>query len=203
MQSIKFLLEGNVLMMQNGQLANPRNKYAREMKRLTTERRARNADKDTLQDKICDTEWEGGLYFNEELGPYLPSEVIRAALIQGAKLTRGGASVKRTCFVFEDAPVQYDGPRDLEGLREDLSFRDERMAVIAQKRVLKTRPIFHDWKAEVEIHYMPDAVNPDDIIRYMTDAGLYIGIGTGRSLGFGRFDSIAEVDGAFKMAAAK
>tara|TARA_R100001163_G_C5061698_1_gene198640 strand:+ start:1810 stop:2421 length:612 start_codon:yes stop_codon:yes gene_type:complete len=203
MHTVKFLLSGEFLMMQNGQLANPRNKYARRMKELMVEKKKKNSDTDAIQDKLSDVEWEGGLYFKEDIGPYLPAEMIRACLIQGAKLSKGGASVKRTCFVLVDAPLQYDGPRDMEGLREDHGFRDERMAVVSMRRVLKTRPVFRDWEAEVEISYIPEAVDPDDIIRYMTDAGLYIGIGTGRSLGFGRFEAIAQVDGKYSIQAAK
>jgi hypothetical protein len=177
-------------MMQNGDLANPRNKFARRMKELMAEKRKPKADKDAIQDILCDVEWEGGLYWNEELGPYLPAEMIRACLIQGAKLSKGGASVKRTCFVMTDAKLEYKGPRDIDSLRADPAFRDERMCVVAGKRVLKTRPVFRDWCATVTVSYMPgNVVDEKDIIKYMTDAGLFIGIGTARSLGFGRFDA--------------
>lgn len=176
------------MMMQNGDLANPRNKFARRMKELMVAKKKPKADKDAIQDILCDVEWEGGLYWNAKLGPHLPAEMIRACLIQGAKLSKGGASVKRTCFVLEDAKLEYKGPRDLESLKLDPAFRDERMCVVNGKRVLKTRPVFRDWKATVAVQYMPQAVAPEDITKYMTDAGLYIGIGTARGLGFGRFD---------------
>ena len=51
-----------------------------------------------------------------------------------------------------------------------------------------------DWSCTVEIAYMPgNVVDERDIIKYMTDAGLYCGIGASRTLGFGRFEAV-EVD---------
>ena len=59
-------------------------------------------------------------------------------------------------------------------------------------KVPKSRAVVHDWSCEVEIGLMPgDVIDEKDVIKYMTDAGMYCGIGASRTYGFGRFTAVA------------
>ena len=194
MNKIRFKLSGDILMLQNGQTANPRNQYAKTLKALNKDKKRKGADVDAILDQMADVEVESCLYYNDDLGLHIPAANIRAALIDGAKLSRGGSQVKRSCFVHGDAKIVYDGPQDVAGIVADKNFHYEAIVKVGMVKVPKSRAIVRDWSCTVEIAYMPgNVVDERDIIKYMTDAGLYCGIGASRTLGFGRFEAV-EVD---------
>ena len=194
MNTIRFKLSGDCMMLQNGQTANPRNKYAKRLKELNKDKKRKGADVDAILDQMADVEVESCLYYNDALGLHMPASNIRAALIDGAKLSRGGSQVKRSCFVLQDAKIVYDGPQDVAGIVADKNFHYEAIVKVGMVKVPKSRAIVRDWSCTVEIAYMPgNVVDERDIIKYMTDAGLYCGIGASRTLGFGRFEAV-EVD---------
>lgn len=194
MNTIRFRLSGDCLMLQNGQTANPRNKYAKRLKELNKDKKRKGADVDAVLDQMADVEVESCLYWSDDLGLNIPASNIRAALIDGAKLSRGGTQIKRSCFVLQDAKLEYDGPKDVAGIVADKNFHYEAIVKVGMVKVPKTRAIVRGWSCDVEIAYMPgNVVDERDIIKYMTDAGLYCGIGASRTLGFGRFESV-EID---------
>lgn len=199
MKTIKFKLTGDCIMMQNVQTANPRNKYAKRLKELVKDKKRKGADVDAILDKIADCEVESCLYYNDKLGLHMPAENIRAALIDGAKLSKGGANIKRYCFVMGPAKLVYDGPQDVAGIVADHNFRYDALVTVNRVKVPKSRAIVRDWSCVVEIGLMPgDVIDEKDIIKYMTDAGLYCGIGASRTYGFGRFDvQVADAKGKF------
>jgi len=206
MKTIQFRLSGDCIMLQNGQTANPRNKYAKRLKELNKDKKRKGADVDAILDKMADVEVESCLYFSDELGLYLPVDNIRAAFVDGAKLSRGGANVKRYCFVTGPAKIKYDGPQDIEGIVADTNFHYEGIVKIGMVKVPKSRAIVRDWSCVIEIGLMPgDVIDEKDVIKYMTDAGLYCGIGASRTYGFGRFRvEVANAKGKYPkpMAAA-
>ena len=195
MNTIRFRLNGKTpLMLQNGQTANPRNRYAKRLKELNKDKKRKGADVDAVLDQMADVEVESCLYYNERDGIHMPAENIRASLIEGAKLSRGGSQVKRTCFVYENATLSYDGPKDVAGFVANKDFHHEAIVKVGMVKVPKSRAIIPEWSCDIEVAYMPGNVVDDrDIIKYMIDAGLYSGIGASRSLGYGRFDAV-EID---------
>ena len=199
MKTIKFKLTGDCMMMQNGQTANPRNKYAKRLKELNKDKKRKGADVDAILDKMADCEVESCLYYNDKLGLHMPAENIRATLVDGAKLSKGGANVKRYCFVMGPAKLVYDGPQDIAGIVADKAFHYEAIVKVGMSKVAKSRAIIRDWSCVIEIGLMPgDVIDEKDIIKYMTDAGLYCGIGASRTYGFGRFDvQVADKKGKF------
>jgi len=59
------------------------------------------------------------------------------------------------------------------------------------KRIWKTYPIFHSWKANAEIIVLDPIITPDVLHRYLIAAGKYIGLGRFRPRQngyYGRFD---------------
>jgi len=71
-------------------------------------------------------EFEGGLYFDDEAGPIMPSDCIEATIQAGAKKSRIGKDVAAAVFVSDDVvPVEYDGPgqwRECGRTENDLFF---------------------------------------------------------------------------------
>jgi len=190
MRVLKVKITGTgPLLMHNSQLANPFNKFAQRLAELNVQKKKKGVDKLEILREMADTEWEGGLYYDDKLGPYVPAEMIRATLIGGARLTRGGKTVERAVFIPKARfKLNYKGPRKLADLRKDENFRDQRMVRVGQVMVLRTRPMFEEWSVEVEIGYNEKAIDGEIIRRYLEDAGAFEGFGDGRSLGFGRFE---------------
>jgi hypothetical protein len=61
---------------------------------------------------------------------------------------------------------------------------------VTSSRVMRTRPQFHEWSAEVDIDYDTSQAHASDILRWLETAGRIIGIGDWRpekSGNFGRF----------------
>ena len=190
MRMIKFNIEGNgsSMMHHSSRLANEFNKYSQRLVELNKKKKSKGVDRLEVLAEIAHVEWEGGMYFDSKLGPYIPAEVVRASIINGAKMSRGGASCERAVSVVgAKFPLEYDGPRDLEGLWADEGFVDQRIVTIQRAKVLRTRALFSDWSLEFTISYDENAIAREDLLRYVQDAGLYAGFGDARKLGFGRW----------------
>jgi hypothetical protein len=115
--------------------------------------------------------------------------VIRA-IEEGAKSFRAGPYIRKfvNLGIEEFSPIQYEGPRDLNGMYQDGRFTDRRDVGIQKKRVMVERPCFPaGWTVDVE--FAADHAQFDEHIleRSLDYAGKYVGVGTARILGFGRF----------------
>jgi hypothetical protein len=176
--------------MHNIRLADPLNEFARELKSITSKRKKTDED----HADMARVEFMGGIYWTEQLGPYLPAENILRTIQDGAKLSKQGKSVERGLIVLDDAPLLYAGPRDREGLFADARFVDRRPVSIGQAKTVRTRPCFREWVAEVEAEVLTEVLDLDILARVTEDAGRYTGVGDYRPR-FGRFDASVEVAG--------
>ena len=182
------------LCMHNGQLANPFNPYAQQIQALNKEKKRKGQDPLGVMREMADVEWEGGLYYDPAVGPYLPEAMVRACIQEGAKLTRGGRTVTRSVLVRPTKiPLLYAGPRTVDLLKPLPAFRDQRMVRVQTSGVLRTRPIFHEWSIEFDVHYNPEGIDAMDLAKYLLDAGQFEGLAEGRGkLGFGRFEAFVK-----------
>jgi hypothetical protein len=135
------------LLQHNVRLGDPDDEYVREIGRL-------NALKSKITDEQrAERDWlkfRGGLYFDNELGPVLPAANVFRSLQQAASLTRNGKDIERGLIILdEQAPLEYDGPREPEKMWGDgkSRFVDRRMARINRAPVVAIRPRFDQWAA--------------------------------------------------------
>lgn len=160
-------------LMHNGQLADPLNKWSKEIKKISAKKSKMTDDDRAAMQKY---EWMGGLYVDDQNRPCWPGENIEAMIRTGAKATRAGKDVQRGVIVEGMFPVEYDGPRDLDALFEDDRFRLTVRAKIKQSSVMRTRPIFPQWDLSFEVRFSPEHVNLRDLkdwIEYaITNEGL-------------------------------
>lgn len=185
MQSRHYRIIGqSPLIMHNGQTADPLNVFAKQMKQITSKRDRTDADLEHL----AKLEFMAGLYV-EEGRPVIPGVVIEAALVQAARKSRSGPQAKAGLFCEGNFLLEYEGPTDPEALWADAGFRLMAGVRVGQSRIMRTRPRFDDWAAEVEVRYQPDLLNPAGVDRFMEVAGSVIGIGDWRPR-FGRFDAM-------------
>ena len=129
--------------MHNAQLSDDFNAIAREMKRINA-KKTKKTDEDKVE--VARLEFVGGMYYDEQLGPVLPSKVLNATILNSAKLTRERPTVARAGLVFDGLlyKLEYDGPRDLESLwgGGTSKYVSRESAKVQASRVMRTRPMF-------------------------------------------------------------
>lgn len=176
------------LLMHNARLSNPLDEVAKAMKRVSAKRVKTEDD----HEELARLEHLGGLYFDADLGPYLPGQNFERCLVDAARITKAGKKIERGVFVTSDVnPLAYDGPRDVDGLWKDENFRHAASVKVQTSRVTRTRPQFRTWAVEAEGEFDPAVISLDEIREIADTAGRMIGLGDWRPR-FGRFTAEVE-----------
>jgi len=141
---------------------------------------------DSDYEEMARLEFLAGLYLSAD-GPIIPSFMIDAILVAGAKKSKEGSSAKSAVFCTEHAPLIYDGPRTADELWADERFHFSSIVRVQNARVARMRPKFDEWSAVVSVKYEPTLVNASRIDEWFVVAGSQIGLGDWRPQ-HGRFD---------------
>lgn len=196
----KFTLRGVEavpMLMHNVQGADVMSPYAERMDKLMRAKKGKAAKADFNEKRRIDTEiarceWEAALYFQSDIGPYIPSGNLLSTLVEGARALRLGATVERGVRHMKELrlPLMYAGPRTIEGLwtatdGAERPFVDRRAVVVGTARVLRTRPCFTDWSLSGTLYYETSMITADALVEAFEAAG-HSGIGDFRPR-FGRF----------------
>lgn len=191
MRHVKLSLTGVAPLLQhNPRLADPMDPITRQMKAITSKRKKTDEDLAALED----LEFEGGLYMHPDpkIGPFVPATWVKSCLIRAGVITKDGQNVQRSVHPTDIVlPLIYRGPRDLAGLKADLSFRDRQSVRVGMKRVFRVRPKFEEWSLDAVLMLDESVLNFDRFAEIAATAGQMIGLGDYRPL-FGRFT--AEVN---------
>jgi len=184
MEIIKFKITGaRPLLMHADIYANPLHPLTKAHKALTVKRKKTDDD----HESIAKSEWLGGLYIDDK-GPYLPGVNLESALVAGGKLSKLGAQLKRSVEVMDErCYLAYDGPRSAEAMWKDGRFTDARSVKVTTSRITRYRPLFASWSTTCEIMFDEETINREEVIKCLTDAGMYVGVGDYRPK-FGRFN---------------
>lgn len=180
MDMVKAVIKGtSPLLMHNGQMADPLNYWAKELKKVTAKRQKTDEDYNAM----ARIEFMGGLYFDKKDGVYLPGDNIAAMVRDGGKLKKRGAMVQRgvECIDLRCAVV-YEGPRTMEALWDVGEFRH--ICTIKNGstggRTPRCRPCFNEWGLTFNLFYEPETINLDDLRQCVVDAGMQVGLGDWR-----------------------
>ena len=177
------------LLMNSNQTVNPFHPVSVQKKPLTSKRK--KTEEDIL--KLLDLDYEGSLYYDSDVGVYVPAICVEATLRNGAKKIRKGSDVKSCVFVSPDfIELIYDGPSDLEGLLKDDRFKDVRPVVVQRASMLKCRPRFDKWEINFDLTFDPKIFNDEDIELITDIAGRQIGLCDYRPR-YGRFEAIISM----------
>jgi hypothetical protein len=133
-------------------------------------------------------EFFAGLYMGPS-GPVLPSYMIDAVLVAGAKKSKEGQLAKSGVFCTEHALLEYDGPRTADELWADERFRFSAIVRVQNARVSRMRPRFESWQTILTLKYEPTTVNAARIDDWLVMAGSQIGVGDWRPQN-GRFEAV-------------
>lgn len=169
--------------MHNGQLADPTNKFTRELRELTKKKNKTDAD----HTEIKRVEWLGGLYRDEQGRICVTEDMILGAVIGGAKAAKKGTAAKAAVLgAAPSFPLTYKGPSDPLDLFNTGNFCEYRLVVVDRKRVMRARPKFNQWSVSVGLLYDDGVMNDRDLISALEQAGHTVGLGDFRPR-FGRF----------------
>lgn len=165
----------------------PDNPMLREMKKISAKQAKSKTDDDHA--RMSELEFMMGLYTDENGGIIIPSQNIEAVLRAGATAERKGKLVQAAVTIVDDSPLldakgtQY---RDPDKLWSSGKHAHRAVCAVQKSRVLRTRPIFHQWQLMTTMLYLPSQVNKADIVQAMTYAGILKGLGDWRPR-FGSF----------------
>lgn len=178
------------LLMHNARLVDPTNHFSREMSKITGKMKKTDEDFDALKR----LEFEGGLYWSAELGPYIPGEWIDSVIREGAKKSRKGKQAQASVLCITDqAPLLYEGPRGIQEMYDpppgatESPFVDIRSVKVKTARIMRTRPRFDQWALDFRITINTGGgISVDNVKSALETAGLQVGMGNYRPK-FGRF----------------
>lgn len=172
------------LLMHNARLSDEFDPIAVEMKKITAKKTKKTEDD---RWELRRLEFLGGLYHDEDYGPYIPAQNVEACIKEAARMTRNGKDVERGMQLTTDInPIAYTGPREADALWEDPNHRHGASVKVGMARVIRTRPIFRQWAIEVEGVIDPTILDFDSLSMFTEKAGSFIGLGDWRPR-FGRF----------------
>lgn len=185
MKQMKFHLHGvTPLIMQSDTLVDPLNPITRDIKKITSKQKKTDDD----HARIAELEFIGGLYWNKDIGPFIPAANLERMLRDGGALSRLGTKVKQGMQVLEDrSPLLYEGPRDVAGMTKDGRYIHRVSVVIKKARTIRVRPWFPDWALDFTLIYDEKLFDPQQVRDMVETCGKYIGLGTWRPR-HGRFD---------------
>lgn len=174
-----------MLLLHNGQLADRECEWTRKLAAVTSKRK--KTDEDAME--VARLEWCGSLYYDTDIGPFMPGDNFRRALLDAARLSKEGKSIERGLLkVSRRNPLQYDGPRVMAQMWESGRFAHRTTVKVGTSKVVRTRPKFVGWSFDVQVGFDTAIISREDLIRIAKTAGSYIGIGDGRPFYAGRFE---------------
>lgn len=165
LQQVSYRLTGECpILFHSAQTADPLNRYAKMIKQISSKKKKTDAD----FEQMAKIEWYASVYLDKGK-VCLPSEVLEAAFVSGARKHKVGKDCQAGMFVVRNAMLEFDGD-DLS--IDELWERDQnRFTVgvrIQRSRVMRTRFRVDQWSALVEIAYDDEIFNlsqVDDIVR--------------------------------------
>ena len=181
-RALRFRITGaSALLMHNGLLADPLNPHAKAIAQVAAKRRKTEAD----YLRLAELEFLGSLYLSGG-APCIPAEMMEAALVRAAAQERRGPKARAGLLVQHDLQLEYEGPRDPHALWADAAFRLRAPVRVGMSKVMRTRPMFRAWAAELAVEFLPGLLNASEVRGFLVAAGEQIGIGDWRPR-FGRF----------------
>ena len=168
------------LLMHRGLMADPTDQWAAAISEVKGKTKA-------AQEKKSYIDFQGGLYHDDETGPYIPDFCLEKMVQDGAKKSKKGKEALAGVMCVDSRhPLIYDGPKDRDALYEDPRFRDRRIVVISRSRIPRVRPRFSEWALKFKLMINTETINLSDVETAIHAAGQVIGLGDYRPK-FGRF----------------
>lgn len=191
MKTIKVKWTGiRPMIMHNADMVDPLNPAVRAIKDIHSKGSKKLTDSD--REQMQRLEWEGSLYWDDELGLVVPSDNLEKTIREGAMKSRLGKTAEAASFVQEPL-VKVEGvkySKNKDKLYEDKAFQIRKAVRIPPKtgaRIMKVRPMIPTgWELGFTLEFDDSVINEKDLKKAMIDAGALVGLGVWRPK-FGRF----------------
>jgi len=181
------------LLMHNGQLIDPLSAYSKDIAAVSGKNKKTDAD----HLEMMRLEFLGGLYYDPEVGPFIPAENLRKCLIEGARFRKEGKDIERGVFLTTIVNrLDYgDFPRDPEALLEHPQFVNRVPVTVGRAKVMRTRPHFPSWSVTAQGWYNDEVIKSVEVLdTAFQTAGSLVGLCDRRPT-YGRFTHTLEVIG--------
>lgn len=182
------------LLMKNPQMADPELPVVKEISKITAKGNRMTDDDRRLKERL---QWTAALYIDEGR-IVVPTANVRKCLIEAGTAGRKGKAIQQAVsFTDLFVPLAYEGPSSPRELYEDVAFRHRTMVNAnpssgKKSMVPSVRPKFLPWAIMVDVVLLESSLDLADLRFYAERAGLAVGLGDGRTLGYGRFNVIVK-----------
>ena len=146
-------------------------------------------NKENLRDGI-EIDENGYVNFDGFSDPYIPADMLKASIGESSKAlnNRMGAAFDRGIQIHDDFILDYDGPKDCNGMWDEGLYRNHGGSRNGGKLIWITRVcIPKGWQLKFNIFCESSQVELDVLKDMITAAGKYIGMGSWRPANGGRF----------------
>lgn len=190
------------LIMHSDRLCNPLDPLAKQLKEISSIKK-KTDDHHLAMARLS---WEGSLYYEKEVGVYMPTKCLLGCFKAAAKKYRLGKQSKAIfidlgigCTIWRDEEFSYKNttPEQLWRMMDsnDCQVHVHCASVVVQNsRLMRYRPIFPKWQIEFESYLNTELLNEKDFRSIIETAGMEMGIGELRpelaNGNFGRFELI-------------
>ena len=173
-----------LLAIVNGQLADPMNKFSREIKKISSNRK--KTDEHYLM--MSQFEWVGGLYLDEDNRPCIPGIVLDGMLAEAAKKLKLGKVMKSAAEVLTSPLIEHDGPKKAKAddLKDLPRYKHSGPVKVGTSKVIRTRPMFPVWSLEFDVQIDTEALEGRQLKDVIEKGGRFVGLGDFRPR-FGKF----------------
>lgn len=121
-------------------------------------------------EEMARLEFLGGLY-TEDGKIIIPRGVFKGALREAGKKYKRGKDVVKGIRIQENFPLIYDGPDKPEKLWKDKKFRFSCPVVIQRSKIMRMRPIFKEWSAQIEFFFDETIFNKEEVKAIVEECG--------------------------------
>lgn len=174
------------LIMHNGLLADPLNEFSNAIKKISSKGSKKLTESDHAE--MQNLEWDGGLYWDEKIGLYLPSDNIERCIVQGAMKSRRGKDFQAACLCT-DVSIPIEHPmkgKTREQMLKNPEYILRKSVRIKDSRIMRVRPRVPEWSITFDLEYDDSVVSVGDIKTALVNAGTLVGLGDWRPK-YGRF----------------
>ncbi len=182
------------LLQNNPQTVDPFNRYAKAKKAITNKRTAKTDD-DIIE--LGNLETESKVYFDEQIGVYIPATwITESIIVTGFSVAKiGRAKMRGGLFATENKiALEYRDKAKVKTITDVVmnpAFRHRMLLKQGQVRIPKDAPIFHEWAFKTILEFDDSVVDLRTLKSIIERASKYGGFGDFRPT-FGR--AIAEVE---------
>jgi len=134
-------------------------------------------------------EAEKSMYYDDEVGCYIPSKQLRASLVKSGTSFKIKGRMGKTYKDLVNATVEVE-PDKIPLGKKNFDYNHQEFVKIQRNQILRSRPAFKKgWEAEFTLLVMDDQMQKDILKEIVENAGKFIGIGDWRPH-FGRFEVV-------------